>query len=327
MIHSHRLIRRFARWAALLALPLSVLPAQAQGSGEPLRLIIPFAAGATIDAVGRTVAQKYTEISGHTVVVDNRTGAGGILGTTAAAKSKPDGHTIVLVANNFSTTPAIRSDLPFNASKDFAPIAMVGYVPYAIVVPADSPSNSIHDLFEAARASKQPVNYGTLGVGSHGHFIGTQMAKATGAPMMQVPFKGQTEMMVAVMGGHLQMAVLNLSIAVKQMQEKRVKVLATLTEKRHPLTPQIPTFSETAMGRWWRTLVRVPSRRPVRPRPRSTRCGADITAAVGRPDVKAKLTEMGIMVTASGHLQFGQVIDGELMKYTRIAREANIRAE
>jgi len=327
MIHSHRLIRRFARWAALLALPLSVLPAQAQGSGEPLRLIIPFAAGATIDAVGRTVAQKYTEISGHTVVVDNRTGAGGILGTTAAAKSKPDGHTIVLVANNFSTTPAIRSDLPFNASKDFAPIAMVGYVPYAIVVPADSPSNSIHDLFEAARASKQPVNYGTLGVGSHGHFIGTQMAKATGAPMMQVPFKGQTEMMVAVMGGHLQMAVLNLSIAVKQMQEKRVKVLATLTEKRHPLTPQIPTFSETGYGplvenAWYGFLA--PAGTPAAALDALRR---DITAAVGRPDVKAKLTEMGIMVTASGHLQFGQVIDGELMKYTRIAREANIRAE
>jgi tripartite-type tricarboxylate transporter receptor subunit TctC len=303
-------------------------PAHAQPtSTEHLRLVIPFAAGATIDGVGRLVASKYEDITKRTVLVENKTGAGGILGTALAAKAHPDGNTIVLVANNFSTTPAIRSDLPFDAVKDFSPISLVGFVPYAIVVPADSPAGSVKDLFEAARSSKQAVSFGTLGVGSHGHFIGAQLEKTTGVPLMLVPYKGQTEMMTAVMGGHLQVAVLNLAIAVSQMQGKRVKVLATLTEKRHPLTPNIPTFSELGYGplienAWYGLLTAAGT-----PAPAVEALRRDIGAALNHPDVKAKLTEMGIVPAAEGHAKFAELIGAELAKYTRIAKEANIKAE
>ena len=306
------------------ALPVAIAQ---PGTSEPLKLVIPFSAGATIDAVGRVVAQKYTELTKQAVVVDNRTGAGGIVGTAMVAKARPDGGTIVLVANNLSTTPAIRNDLPFDARRELAPIAMVGLVPYAVVVPPTSPANSMKELFDQARSSGQAIAYGTIGVGSHGHFIGVQMERSANVPMMPVAFKGQTEMMVAVMGGHLQLAVLNLSIAVKQMQERRVKVLATLTEQRHPLTPQIPTFSETGSGTlvenaWYGFLAPAAT-----PEPALQALRRDIGAAILAPDVKARLTEMGIVVTAQVGAPFGETISSELTKYARIAKEANIKAE
>jgi tripartite-type tricarboxylate transporter receptor subunit TctC len=301
--------------------------AGAQPGGEPLRLIVPFAAGSTIDAVGRMVAQHYQQATKQVVVVDNRTGAGGIVGTVAVAKAKPDGNTIALVANNFSTTPAVRSDLPFDALKDFAPIALVGYIPYAIVVPANSPYNSVKELFEAARASGQAITYGTLGVGSHGHFIGALIEKSTGVPLMQVPFKGQSEQMVAVMGGHVQMGISNLQLSVKQMNEKRVKVLATLTDKRNPLTPGVPTLSEAGYGNvvenaWYGFLAPAATPPAVLEHLRT-----QISAALAQPDVKARLADLGIVPATAVGPQFGQIIQGELSRYARIAREAGIRAE
>jgi tripartite-type tricarboxylate transporter receptor subunit TctC len=314
-----------ASLAAGTALPCT---AWAQGgSGEPLRMIIPFAAGATIDAVGRMVAQKFQDSTRQTVVVDNRTGAGGILGTSVLARARPDGNAIGLVANNFSTTPAVRHDLTFDALKDFVPVALVGYVPYAMAVPANSPARTVRDLFETAKAKKEPINYGTLGVGSHGHFIGTQLEKITGAPMMQVPFKGQTEMTLAVMGGHLQMAIINLSIAVKQQQDKRLRILSTLTAKRHPLTPDIPTFSETGYGplveNAWYGFV-APAATPAA---QLDALRKEISAAISASDVRATLVEMGIVPADITPAQFGDLIRSEIVKYTRIAKEANIKAE
>jgi tripartite-type tricarboxylate transporter receptor subunit TctC len=322
-------ISRRTLLASLVAGAALPSPARAQGgsSGEPLRMIIPFAAGATIDAVGRMVAQKFQDSTRQTVVVDNRTGAGGILGTAMVARAKADGNTIGLVANNFTTTPAVRHDLTFDALKDFAPIALAGYVPYAMAVPAQSPARTVRDLFETAKAKKEPINYGTLGVGSHGHFIGTQLEKITGAPMMQVPFKGQTEMTLAVMGGYLQMAILNLSIAVKQLQEKRLRILATLTSNRHPLTPDIPTFSETGYGTlvenaWYGFIA--PAATPVAP---LNALRKEISAAISTPDVRASLIEMGIVPTDMTPAQFGELIRSEIAKYARIAKDANIKAD
>ncbi|HVZ45594.1 MAG TPA: tripartite tricarboxylate transporter substrate-binding protein [Ramlibacter sp.] len=317
--------RTAAAWVALAAAGCGA--ARAQVSSEPLRMVVPFAAGSTIDAVARMVGERYQEHTKRTVIVDNRTGAGGIVGTAVVARAKPDGNTIALVANNFSTTPAIRNDLPFDAMKDFAPIALVGYLPYAIVVPANSPANSLKDLFEAARASRQPITYGTLGVGSHGHFIGTLIEKSTGVPLMQVPFKGQSEIMLGVMGGHIQMGISNLQLSAKQMNEKRVKVLATLTDKRNPLTPQVPTFLETGYGNvvenaWYGFLAPAATPAPVLEALRK-----DIATALGAADIRSKLAEMGIVPVSAGAGQFGELIHAELEKYTRVAREANIHAE
>ena len=314
--------RRFLLQAAPVLLGLPSTLVHAQGAAQPLRVIVPFSAGATIDTVARLVTSKLPQ----QVIVDNRPGAGGILGTSFAAKAKPDGQTIVLVANNLSTNSAVRTDIPYDPEKDLAPITLVGYVPYAFVVPGDSKFNSLKELLAAAEASKQAINYGNIGVGSHGHFIGALIEEAAKVRLLQVPHKGQTEIMLAVMGGHLETGVVNLSIAVKQAKDKRVKILATLTENRTPFTPDVPTMKELGLpiveNAWYGFLA--PAGTPPNVVERLNR---DITAALHSPDVVAKMGELGIDVAAAGPAKFAELIHNDLSKFKRVARVANIKAE
>lgn len=314
--------RRRLLQAAAVLLGLQTTFAHAQAPAQPLRVIVPFSAGATIDTVARLVTSKMPQ----QVVVDNRPGAGGILGTSFAAKARPDGQTIVLVANNLSTNSAVRSDIPYDPEKDLVPITLVGYVPYAFVVPADSKFNSLRELLAAAEASKQPINYGNIGVGSHGHFIGALIEEATKVRLLQVPHKGQTEIMLAVMGGHLDTGVVNLSIAVKQAKDKRVKILATLTDNRTPFTPDVPTMKELGLpiveNAWYGFLA--PAGTPANVVERLNR---DIAAALRNPEVAAKMAELGIDVAASGPAKFAELIHTDLSKFKRVARAANIKAE
>ncbi|MGE0807983.1 MAG: Bug family tripartite tricarboxylate transporter substrate binding protein [Burkholderiaceae bacterium] len=308
--------------ALLFGLCTAPAGAQQAASGQPLRIIVPFSAGATIDAVARLVASKLP----YQTIVDNRAGAGGILGTSAVAKAKPDGHTIVLVANNLSTNSAVRSDLPYDPEKDFAPVSLVGYVPYAFVVPGDSKFTSLKELFGAATGSSNPINYGHIGVGSHGHFIGAMLEESAKVRLTQVPYKGQTEIMMAVMGGHLETGIVNLSIAVKQLKEKRTKILATLTEERTSFTPDVPTMKELGLpiveNAWYGFLA--PAGTP--PEIIET-LNRDITASLRSPEVSAKMNDLGIQVIASSSQKFSEIIRDDLLKFRRIARAANIKAE
>jgi len=309
--------------SCVVLLALCSGPAGAQSaSGQPLRIVVPFTAGATIDAVARLVASKLPQQT----IVDNRPGAGGILGTATVAKAKPDGHTIVLVANNLSTNSAVRSDLPYDPEKDFVPVALVGYVPYAFVVPGDSKVDSLKGLLSTAAASNNPINYGHIGVGSHGHFIGAMLEESTKVRLTQVPYKGQTEIMLAVMGGHLETGIVNLSIAVKQLKEKRTKILATLTEERTPFTPDIPTMKELGLpiveNAWYGFLAPAGT-----PADLIETLNRNIVAALRNPEVAAKMDELGIQVIASSSQKFTELIRDDLSKFKRIARAANIKAE
>lgn len=312
---------------ALGALSASGL-VRAQDPEGTLRLVVPFAAGSTIDALARLIAHKLPEVSRHkVVVVDNRPGAAGILGTSFVAKARPDGRTFVIQANGLTTTPAVRSDLPYDLQKHLAPLTLVGLAPYGLVVPGDSKSQTLAEVFSAARASGQPIAFGTSGPGSQSEFVLAQIAKAAKVDFLKVPFKGQADIMLAVMGGHVQMAMINMPSAIKQASDRKVKILATMTDKRTPATPDVPTLTEAGIpgineSAWYGLLTTAGTPAPV-----VEALSKDLLNVLALPEVRAKLTELGIDIVASTPAQFSDRIAGELGRYQAIAKEENIKAE
>lgn len=307
------------------ALPFGLARAQ---EDAVLRLVVPFAAGSTIDALARLIANKLPNVSSHkVVVVDNRPGAAGILGTTFVAKAKPDGRTVLIQANGLTTTPAVRSDLPYDLQKNLTPLTLVGLAPYGLVVPGDSRFQTLGEVFSAARASGQPIAFGTSGPGSQSEFVLAQLAKAAKVDFLKVPFKGQADIMLAIMGGHVQMAMINMPSAIKQANDRKVKIIATLTDKRTSATPDVPTLTESAIpgineSAWYGLLTTAGTPAPV-----VDALSKDLLKVLALPDVRAKLTEFGVDVVASTPAQFSGRIAGELSRYQTIAREENIKAE
>jgi len=314
-------------FAAFVVLASTAVSAQ-QADNTPLRIVVPFAAGSTIDAIARTVAQKLQETTTHhTVIVDNRPGAAGIIGTGAVAKAKPDGKTILLQANGLSTMPAIRSDLPYDTLKELAPLTLVGYAPYAWIVPADSPFNSMKDLFDWSRSTRNPIMLGTSGNGSQSQFVAVQIEKAEKVSFTQVPFKGQADILLAVAGGQIQLAMMNLPSAIKQYKDRRIKMLSTMTDRRTAATPEIPTMAEAGFpaikeAAWYGFLAPASTPAPV-----LDKLSKDLIAVLNAPDVRAKLTDLGLDVAATTAQRFGESMRSEIATYTRIAREENIKAE
>lgn len=310
---------------ALAASAAGAAPAQDEGV---LRIVVPFAAGSTIDALARLIANRLPEVSAHkVVVVDNRPGAAGLLGTAYVAKAKPDGRTIVIQANGLTTTPAVRDDLPYDLQKDLAPLTLLGLAPYGLVVPPDVKHATLKDFFDAARASRQPITFGTSGPGSQSEFVLAQLAKAARVDFLKVPFKGQADILLGVMGGHVQMAMINMPSAVKQARDRKVRILATLTDRRTTATPDVPTLAEAGVpgieeSAWYGLLTTGGTPAPV-----VNALSRDLLTILAQPDVRARLEEWGIDIVASSPARFAERMAAELSKYKRLAREQNIRAE
>ena len=320
-----RIARRLVL-ASIVGLACTAASGQ-QADTTPLRIVVPFAAGSTIDAIARTVAQKLQETGTPTVIVDNRPGAAGIIGTAAVAKAKPDGKTILLQANGLSTMPAIRADLPYDTLKELAPLTLVGYAPYAWIVPADSPHNTMKELLDLSRSTRNSIMLGTSGTGSQSQFVAVQIEKAEKVSFTQVPFKGQADILLAVAGSQIQLAMMNLPSAIKQYKDKRIKMLATMTDKRTSATPEIPTLAEAGIpsireAAWYGFLAPAST-----PAPLLDKLSKDLVAVLNAPDVKAKLTDLGLDVAANGPQRFGESMRAEIANYTRIAREENIKAD
>ncbi|MSQ73505.1 MAG: tripartite tricarboxylate transporter substrate binding protein [Betaproteobacteria bacterium] len=321
----HSLYVRFIL-AVCFALPLASQPARAQiFPSRPLIIIVPFAAGGTLDAVTRIVAQKMTENLGQPVVVDNRTGAGGIIGFSAAAKAKPDGHTLVTVANSFAVNPAVRSDLPYDAAKDFVPVTSLGSTPHLLVVPASLPAATLRELIALAAQKPEGISYGTLGDGSYSHLVGKLLEKAAGVKLLQIPFRGSAPTVAAVVGEQISMAFANLPEVMPHVRAGRLRALAIARPMRSPLAPDIPTVSELGypgfVSESWYGLV-APAGTPADIIERLQR---EVARALALPDVKERLQGQGVAGGGETAAQFAVFLREQMTIYAAIVREANIR--
>ncbi|OZI20316.1 hypothetical protein CAL26_22555 [Bordetella genomosp. 9] len=308
--------------AALLALPGASALAE-----KPLRIVVPFSAGSTIDSLARLVAATLPEVSDYKAVfVENRSGAAGIIGTNTVVRAQPDGYTLLLQANGLTTTPAVRDDLPFDTLKDLSPVILVGTTPYAFIAPASLPAVSLGELFDQARKSGQKISFGTSGLGSQSQFVLVQLAQRAKVEFLEVPFRGQAEIMLGVMGDQVQLGMMNLPSALQQMQDKRIKLLATITKARTPMTPAVPTVAESGLGdleesAWYGFLA--PANTPPAV---IAALNKGIAATLRRPEAQAKLAEMGLDVVASSPEAFATKLKQETARYRAIADEQNLRA-
>lgn len=318
--------RSVSRKVATLLLLLACTHAAAQAyPTKPVRVIVPFPPGATFDTTVRMLAQHMSPGLGQPVVVENKAGAGGILGTAEGARAAPDGYTIVAVANNFATTPAVRDDLPFDAAKDFAPVIFIGWISQILAVPASSPVNSAQELVAMARQNPGTVSYCSLGDGSMGHFVGKRLEQVTNVQLLQVPFRGSAQSLPALVSGQISMCFGNVPEVLGYARSGRLKALAIATPERTPLAPDLPTLAEAGVPgvysqAWYGFLAPAGT-----PAPIVNRLNQETAKALAVPEVRERLGTMGITIANGTPAEFGAMLRRDLESFAKLAREANIK--
>lgn len=232
---------------AALAMAVPAVYAQSASDSRQMRIIVPYSAGGTSDILGRKLAQELTDRMGQQVIVDNRAGAGGSIGTMATVRSDPDGSTILLHSGAIATEPAIKKDLQYDATKDLRAVTTVVRGPFALLVSNDLPVSNVKELVDYAKANPGKVNFGTPGFGTSVHFAAEHFKVASEAPMTHVPYKGASAALVALMSNEVQMVIDPLSTAKRYTEDGRVKALGLTTAERSDLWPGMQTISESGV--------------------------------------------------------------------------------
>ena len=307
----------------------SIATAVAQNyPGKPIRIIIAQAPGSATDVISRVVGNRLQEALGQPVIVEARPGAGGAVGTEAAARSAPDGYTLFMANNStHGSNPALYAKLPYDAVKDFAPITLVAAVPYVLVVDPSLPVSSLEQLIALAKSKPGKMNYASAGNGSTHHFCGELLKSMAGIDVQHVPYKGSPPAIAGLLGGEVSLMFANLTDIGGQLKSGKVKALAVTVSKRAGLIPEVPTLSEAGLpgfdiGSWFGLLAPAGT-----PAPIVSRLNAETVKVLGRSDVQATLGAQGLELRPGSPGQFAAHIQSEIAKFTRIAKAANIKAE
>lgn len=320
---------RAALRAALAGLALLLaLPAGAQSyPDKPVRIIVPFPPGATIDFLARLLAQKLGEDWGVSVFVENKSGAGGIVGIDAGAKSAPDGYTYVCVANSFAANPVLRKDLPYDTFKDLAPVTLVGVTPHVLVAFPGLPANSMAELIAYAKQQPGKVTYASFGSGTTPHLAGETLKSMAGIDIVHVPYRGQIPALADVMAGQVSMTFGNLPDVMPQVAARKLKALAIATPQRSTLAPEMPTLGEAGLpgftsDSWFG--IAAPAKTPTAA---VRKMQAQVADILRRPDVKSRLHTAGVEPSGNTPEQFGTFLQEQMAKYAAIIKAAGIKPE
>ncbi|MDM0019582.1 tripartite tricarboxylate transporter substrate binding protein [Variovorax saccharolyticus] len=312
-----------------LALGLALATAGAVAAdGYPSRLvtvIVPFAAGGTVDKVARQIQEPLRARLGQQVMVDNRGGAGGTIGMAALAKSAPDGYTVALVFDSYATEQHIYPKLPYATLRDFAGVSYVARSPMVLVVPAGSPHKSLKDYVAAAKV-KGAVSYASVGAGSSNHLAAELFHETAGSQGLHVPFKGGGPALTDLMGGHVDSMIASLPLVLQQVQSGKLRALAVTSAKRNAALPEVPAVAETYKGfevYSWVGMV-APAKTPA---PVLDRLSADMTATLRDPEVAKRLSDGGFEVVAGDRKATDQLIRSESERWGRLIQARKIVAE
>jgi len=295
---------------------------------KPIRILIAQAPGSATDVISRVVGNRLSEALGQAVVIEARPGAGGALGTEAAARSAPDGYTLFMANNStHGSNPALYPKLPYDAVNDFAPITLVAQVPYVLVVDPALPANSVAELIALAKSQPGKMNYASAGNGSTHHFCGELLKSSAGLDMQHVPYKGSPPAIAGLLGREVSLMFANLTDIGAQLKAGKLRPLAVTTAKRAPMLPEVPTLAEAGVPgfeiqSWFGLLAPAGT-----PAPIIARLNAETVKVLGRADVQSTLGAQGLELAPGSPEQFAAHIKSEIAKFTRIARAANIKAE
>lgn len=314
-----------------LLLTLALSPAVAAWGADypvrPIRMVVAYAPGGTTDFTARVIAPRLGELLGQTVVVDNRPGAGSILGTDLVAKGTPDGYTLLMADTTYGIIPAIYKKLPFDVQKDFAPIAQVMSVPNALVVHPAVPVHTVKELVELAKAQPGKLTFGSGGVGTPLHMAGEQLKLAAGVNMLHVPHKGAAPAMVSLLGGQITMVFPTLTLAVPHIRSGKVRALAVTGPRRAAALPDVPTMSEAGYpavdATSWFGLV-APAQAP---KAVLERISTETAKVLRMPDVRERIESQHGQVIGSTPVEFAKFIANEIASWTRVAKAGNIHAD
>jgi tripartite-type tricarboxylate transporter receptor subunit TctC len=320
-----------SRRAALAACATALLPWQACAQGtwpdRPIRLVVPFAAGASTDSVARLLALKLGARLGQPVVVENKAGAGGAIGTDMVAKAAPDGYTLLFTSTSVVTSAAASKKSPYDPVKDLTAISEAGSVPFLVAVPNDSSAKTLADFVALARATPGSMSYGTGGIASITHLATELLASSAKLDLLHVPYKGVAEALPDLIGGRLQLLLPTLAVGVPQIRTGKFRGLAVTSAQRSPFAPELPTAAEAGVPglqveAWWGVLG--PARMPA---PVVKRLNDEINAVLTQPDFKESLVKEGATARASTPEAFAEKVRTEYARWTRLIKDANISTD
>ena len=311
--------------AALL--PMSAVAAtNAEFPSKPVRFIVPFPPGGTVDPLARLIGARLSNALGQQFIVDNRTGGSGTIGTGIAAKANPDGYTYVFVFDTHAVNPALIPNLPFDTLKDLAPVMLVGRAPYGIITPPAKPYKTMGDVVRAAKAKPDTLTYGTVGAGSLGHLALTLAGQSGGFKLVHVPYKGGGPMTVAVIGGQIDLGIGSTALVTPFANDGRMRVLATTGDARAATLPNVPTlieegYKDVTAYAWWGIFA------PARTPPAIiNKLHGEMVKVLNLPDVRRHLGEqlgMELMVSTPAELQ--KWTAAELERWSKVIRDNNIK--
>jgi tripartite-type tricarboxylate transporter receptor subunit TctC len=293
---------------------------------KPVRLIIPFPPGGSNDVVGRMIAFQLSERLGRQVVADNQGGAGGIIGTEAAAKSQPDGHTLLLISSAYAFGASMYT-LPYDPASAFAPVALLGTGPVVLAVNSKLPVNSLKELIALAKEKPGELNYASAGVGSFQHLASALFKLQSGLDIVHVPFKGGGPAMMDVIAGNTQIAIGSLIQTLPHIKSGRLKALGVGSAKRVPALPDVPTISEAGVPgyeatNWWGIVAPAGTPRPV-----IERLHKELSVILASAETKKRFESEGGEAAQMSPEEFGRFIAAETDKWARVVKEAGIRPE
>lgn len=314
---------------ALAATPIAAPAlAQARYPSHPVRMVVPFAAGGPADITGRIVAQHLTEILGQSFYVDNRAGAGGVIGAETVVRAAPDGHTLLYSSNTaFSVTPAIKKNLSFDVKRDIAVVSPVARGPQALVVRASLGVNSLQELIARAKREPDKLSIAHSGVGSIIHFAAELFRYHAGIHVVQVPYRGGGPSVLGLLAGDVDMMINDLSPVLEHIKAGKLKALAVASEQRAPAIPDTPTFPELGLPRiitssWF--CVGAPAGTPPEV---ITALSTAISRVLHLPAYRTRLAELGLEPFELSPAEATAFIAGELDKWTNLVDVAKIQAE
>jgi tripartite-type tricarboxylate transporter receptor subunit TctC len=293
---------------------------------KPVKIVVPFSAGGSTDVVARMVGQKLSETWGQPVVIENRGGAGGNVGTDVVAKSAPDGYTLIMASGSITINPSIYPKMPFDTKKDLVPITNVASGPMLVVVQDSAPFKSLKDLLAAAKAQPGKLNFGSAGVGSQVHLAAENLAFAAGIDLTHVPYKGESAAYNDLIGGQVQMMVGNIAAAAALTGPGRLRALAVTGKTRSPLLPEVPTVSEAGLPGFentgWFGLL-APAGTPADVVGKIHR---DTVAVLADTQIKARLHVLGMSPVGSSPAELTRQMDAELVRWADVVKSRNLQA-
>jgi tripartite-type tricarboxylate transporter receptor subunit TctC len=324
MIRVGRFIRN--TWMSLCFLAVTQSAIAQTYPDKPVKLVVPFPAGATMDFVVRLIAQKLGDTWGQSVVVENRTGGAGIIGTASVAKAAPDGYTILAVANSFAANPTLRNDLPYDTTKDFLPVTLIGSTPLVLVAHSAVPANSTSELVALARKEPGKLAFGAAG-GASPHMAMAWFGSVSGSKLLFVPYRGQAQAQTDLLSGQVQLAFGNLPDILPYVKSGHLKALGIATAARSPLAPEIPTLAEAGYkgpewDSWYGFMAPAGT-----PREIVDKFAAAVNAVLRRPEVKSQLLNGGLFPVGNSPAEFRTFLQKTTDDYAKIIKQAGIRAE